>query len=114
MSDEDDEPYGYIFTDEDRSWVRTVAPYLKQEQIARKLEISLPTLRKHFRRELDLGEVEAHAEVGKFLLSQARENLSAAIFFAKTQMGWKEARASEGDGPTEHVIKIVGGLTDAG
>ena len=114
MADDDDEPVGYIFSDEDRSWVRAVAPYLTQSQMARKLEIDEKTLRKHFRRELDLGEVEAHAEVGKFLLSQARENLSAAIFFAKTQMGWKEARASEGDGPTEHVIKIVGGLTDAG
>ena len=113
MADDDDEPVGYIFSDEDRSWVRTVAPYLKQEQIARKLEISLPTLRKHFRRELDLGEVEAHAEVGKFLLSQARENLSAAIFFAKTQMGWKEARPTDSDVTEERKLIITGGLPDA-
>ena len=113
MSEDENQPFGYIFSDEDRAWVRAVAPYLKQDQIAKKLDIDPKTLRKHFRRELDLGEIEAHADVGKFLLSQARESLPAAIFFAKTKMGWKEARSTDDDPVEERKLTITGGLPDA-
>lgn len=113
MAEDENEPLGYLFSDADRAWVRAVAPYLKQDQIAKKLEIDPKTLRKHFRRELDLGEIEAHEDVGRFLLSQARESLSAAIFYAKTQMGWKEARPTDADAGEERQLTITGGLPDA-
>ena len=113
MSDDGNEPLGYLFSDEDRAWVRAVAPYLRQDQIARKLDIDPKTLRRHFRRELDLGEVEAHEDVGRFLLTQARESLPAAIFYAKTKMGWKEARPTDDDAAEDRQLSITGGLPDA-
>lgn len=49
------------------------------------------TLMKHFRRELDVGKARANATIGKTLFNQAvGGNISAAIFWAKSQMGWSE------------------------
>src|SRR5690606_32734282 len=49
------------------------------------------TLTKYFRRELDLGRARANATIGKTLFNQAVSgNISAAIFWAKSQMGWSE------------------------
>lgn len=62
-----------------------------QEDIAIVIDISEPTLRKHFRRELDLGIAKANARVGKSLFDQAvNGNVTAAIFWTKSRMGWRE------------------------
>ena len=49
------------------------------------------TLRKHFRRELDTGAPKANAKVGGTLFNKAMSgDTTAAIFWAKTRMGWRE------------------------
>ncbi len=49
------------------------------------------TLRKHFRRELDTAKIKANAKIGGTLFNKAiGGDTTAAIFWAKTQMGWKE------------------------
>ena len=70
------------------------------------------TLRKHFRRELDTAKVRANAQIGGTLFNKAvNGDTSAAIFWAKTQMGWKETNAHEltdGDGgPLKIVVDWV-------
>lgn len=53
--------------------------------------ISDNTLMKHFRKELDQGRAKAQAQVGKSLFQNCISgNVTAQIFYAKTQMGWKE------------------------
>ena len=72
---------------------------LKQEQVCAVLDISIPTLRKYYMREIESAEPEIHAMVGQSLIFNAiggpdrdwsKANMSAAIFVAKTRMGWKE------------------------
>lgn len=59
--------------------------------------ISTATLQVHFRDELDRGSVEANAKVGQSLYMQAtgggdweKANITAAIWWSKIRMGWKE------------------------
>ena len=55
-------------------------------------EIDAKTLRKHFRRELDRGSIEATAKVAQTLFRMATEggNVAAAIFWMKARAGWRE------------------------
>lgn len=62
-----------------------------QDSIAVVLDISPMTLRKHFRRELDLGAAQANVQIGKTLFEMATGgNVAAAIFWSKARMGWRE------------------------
>jgi hypothetical protein len=96
-------------TDEQRKMVEAMAGYgVPHDDIAAVLDVAPKTLRKHCDRELRIGKIKANANVGKSLYEQAcgapaqfdedgnqvRAELprvvSAAIFWAKAQMGWKE------------------------
>jgi len=56
-------------TQQPREIVRTMAAYgIPAEQIAMCMEMSAPTLRKHFRKELDTAKIQANAQVAGFLL----------------------------------------------
>lgn len=80
-------------TDERRKYVRSLAAYgTPQEQIARVLDIDSKTLRLHYRDELDLAVIEANAKVAETLFRQATKegNTTAAIWWTKSRMGWKE------------------------
>ena len=80
-------------TEEQRRTVRAMAGYgIPQEDIATLLEIDAKTLRKHFRRELDRGAIEATAKVGQSLFRMATEgqSVAAAIFWMKARAGWRE------------------------
>ena len=62
-----------------------------QEIIAKYLNITKPTLHKHFREELDSGMAVADMRIAESLFNQAISgNTSAAIFWAKARMGWSE------------------------
>ena len=65
---------------------------ISQDQIARFIGISPKTLRKHLRRELTLGSIEANLAVLKTLHKMAcsgkRKHLAAAIFWAKSRCGF--------------------------
>jgi hypothetical protein len=82
----------YKPTDQERQFVKAmVACGIPQSEIALVVDIAPKTLRKHFRKELDTGKVEANTKVAQALLKQALNgNTSAMMFWLKTQAGWRE------------------------
>jgi len=92
-------------TDEQRRNVLTMTGLgIIQDEIARWLDIDDKTLRKHFRRELDTGAIEANMRVAQSLFTMATKDKvpACAIWWSKARMGWREARATDpaanGDG----------------
>lgn len=91
-------------TEEQRKTVRAMSGYgVPHNDIATLLDVDPKTLRKHFRRELDRGSIEATAKVGQSLFRMATEgnNVAAAIFWMKARAGWRERHdvtVSAGDG----------------
>lgn len=80
-------------TEKSRAKVKALAAYgTPHEQIARALDIHRETLTKYYRDELDLGVIEANAKVAETLFNQAVRdgNTTAAIWWTKSRMGWKE------------------------
>ena len=89
-------------TDKTRSEVSALASFgVPQEDIAAYIGISKPTLAKHYPDELSFSSIKANATVGKFLFNMASgqaiksgasygECSRAAMFWAKTRMGWRE------------------------
>jgi hypothetical protein len=81
--------------DDQRKLVSSMASVgIQHSHIAQVLEISQDTLRKYFRKELDTAMTMANAKVAANLFRQATKDdpraIGAAIFWAKTRMGWKE------------------------
>jgi hypothetical protein len=80
-------------TDAKRRQVKSMTALgIRQEDIAKLLEMTPKTLRKHFRRELDLGAIEANAKVLESLFEMATsgKNTAATIFWVKTRCGMRE------------------------
>lgn len=74
---------------------------IPQESIARVIRggIDDKTLRKHFREELDTAATRANAKIGGTLYNKAiAGDTTAAIWWSKTRMGWKETTATEWTG----------------
>ena len=87
----------YQKTEEDAKNVEalTIAG-VPQKLICEILKISEPTLRKHYRSELDTSKAKANAVISQALFKQAREgNIAAQIFWLKTQAGWRETNYHE-------------------
>ena len=87
----------YKKTDEDAKNVEalTIAG-VPQKLVSKILKISEPTLRKHYRDELDTSKAKANAVISQSLFKLAREgNVTAQIFWLKTQAGWKETNQVE-------------------
>lgn len=62
-----------------------------QKVISEILGVDVKTLRKHYRRELDLAEAQANAQVGGALFNKAiKGDTVACIFWLKTRAGFKE------------------------
>jgi hypothetical protein len=97
-------------TDKTRSEVSALASFgVPQEDIASYIGISKPTLAKHYPDELAFSSIKANATVGKFLFNMASgqamkngatygECSRAAMFWAKTRMGWRETQHVEHSG----------------
>ena len=72
---------------------------IPQASIASATGLSEPTLRKHYRHELDNGGILATAKVAGNLFRMAtgegREAVAAAIFWMKTRGGWKETMVTK-------------------
>jgi predicted ArsR family transcriptional regulator len=86
-------PPTYSPTEEQRRTVRAMSGFgIPQTDIATLLEIDAKTLRKHFRRELDRGSIEATVKVAQTLFQMATsgQNTAAAIFWMKARAGWRE------------------------
>jgi hypothetical protein len=64
---------------------------IKQDVIADVLDIDPKTLRKYYRKELDTSKAKVVATVANKLYDQCiNGNVSAMMFFLKTQGGWRE------------------------
>lgn len=99
----------YVPTDQDRANVRAWAKVTSTEVIAAKLGISVRSLHNHFKEELRDGKFEAVAAVGGKLLAAAlKGNLTAMIFYLRTQGKWNtrvEHTGADG-GPIDHRVDI--------
>ena len=85
----------YAPTDKERAQCKALAAMgVPNTDIAIVLQISAPTLRRHFRHELDTGSIEANAKVAQSLFKQATDpakpSVVAAIFWLKVRAGWVE------------------------
>ena len=87
----------FVVTDEMREKVRSLAARgVPHETIAPIVGCDPKTLRKYFRKELDIGMAEADAEVLGSLYENARGgNVVAQIFWVKTRLGMREDKAPE-------------------
>jgi len=87
----------YIKKDNDVKTVEALSiAGVTQKLIAQILKISEPTLRKHFREELDTSKARANAVISQALFKNAKDgNVAAQIFWLKTQAGWKERNYHE-------------------
>ena len=78
------------------------------EQIAKLLQLSLNTLKKHYPEELELGLARANAVVSGTLFAEAKSgNITAAIFWMKTRAGWRETAKVEHSGGTSLEVRQV-------
>ena len=86
------------------------------------LEIDPKTLRKHYRDELDTGQIKATAKVAEFLFRRATtegpQAVTAAIFWLKTRGGWRETPQDHRHGiydirdlSNEELLRIASGQT---
>jgi hypothetical protein len=89
-------------TEQTRRTVETMSGYgVPQADIGIVLGISDVTLAKHYRLELDRGMARANAKVAECLFRMATNptpsgpTVTAAIFWAKTRMGWREVQHIE-------------------
>jgi hypothetical protein len=86
---------GILFrpSEEQRRTARAMAGFgIPQDDIAILLDIDPKTLRRHFRRNLDRGAIEATVKVAQTLFQMATvdKNVAAAIFWMKARAGWRE------------------------
>lgn len=80
-------------TDESRKTAAEMTAYgVPQEVICRCLEISLPTLHKYYRKELDTGKANCIQKIANKLVDKAlnQEDVTAMIFYLKTQGRWSD------------------------
>lgn len=80
-------------SDEQRRQVEAMSGFgVPQDDIAVVIGVSGPTLRRHFRTELDRGVARANARVGQRLYEMATsgDNTAATIFWLKARAGWRE------------------------
>ena len=90
-------------TDEQRRTVEAMVSFgIPQADLARVIGIDPDTLRKHFREEIDTGAARANARVAQYLFEHATgqrgdgsASVTAAIFWAKTRLRWKETIINE-------------------
>lgn len=97
----------YVKTPEVSATVSALSTFgVNQEDICLFIGVSLPTLHKYFRQELDESAAKGKVAVTKFLFHAASgkalddgaayaDCLRAAMFYAKTRMGWKETNVNE-------------------
>ena len=91
------------------------------KEVAAYIGIDDKTLYKYYKDELENSAIKANANVGKFLYQAASgqalqtgashgDCVRAAMFWAKTRMGWKETNAQEHTGadgkPIAHSVEI--------
>ena len=96
-------------TDEQREQVETMATYgLPIKMIGDILKISEPTVQKYFQDEIDRGRASGCYKVANKIFMQALEgDTTLLIFWAKTQMHWREVDRVEHTGKDGGPIEIA-------
>lgn len=92
-------------TDDERRRVRLYAGLgMTQEQIGHLIGKSVDSLARRCREELDIGKAETLAKVAGTLVQKALNgDTTSAIFYLKTQGGWKETSVHEHTGAIRQV-----------
>jgi hypothetical protein len=99
-------------TAEQRRTVEAMAAYgVPEDEIARSVGergIDPKTLRKHFRRELDIGATKANSNVAQTAYQMATSGKcpAATMFWLKCRAGWKETNVLQHSGPHGGPIEI--------
>lgn len=104
-------------SDDDRRTVKALSGYgVPQEDIAIHMDMDAKTLRKHYRRELDRGTIEANAKVAQTLFTMATvdKNVAAAIFWMKARGGWREKPLPDEEADGSRVTVVLRQFTPAG
>ena len=90
-------------SDRDRKTVEAMTAYgIPQDSVAKVIGIDKKTLIKYYREELDTAKAKAIASVAEMLYNQCKQgNVTAMIFYLKTQAKWSERieYATDGDVP---------------
>ena len=101
----------FVPTDEERKQVEAMAGYgVPHDNIAALVRggIDSDTLKKHFKQQLMQGKAKANAKVGQTLFQKATAgDTTAAIWWSKTQIGWKDSVQISGDPDQPLVTKSV-------
>jgi hypothetical protein len=91
-----------VATPKDRETVKAMVAYgIKQIEIAAVIGISVPTLEKNFRAEIDTGAAQANAKVASSMYKMATTGhpvhvrFQAAAFWLKCRAGWIESQRLE-------------------
>jgi hypothetical protein len=90
-----------------------------QNELSRILGIDKHTLEKHYRQELDVAMIELNTAVAGKLASAATSKshtgptVTAAMFWARTRMGWKETLVQQHTGIDGGPIKSEATVTHA-
>lgn len=90
-------------TDEHRRQVLAMVGFgVAHPEIAEMLEISVPTMKKYFARELSIGATEANRRVAMALYTNAvkHNNVSAQIWWTKARMHWRDGHELTGPNGT--------------
>ena len=88
---------------------------ISQNDICSVLDITVPTLHKYFRREIDTAFPLVNAKIANslFLNATKKMNVTAQIFWLKTRAKWIEARPDDSKNEErELTIKVIGGLPE--
>lgn len=91
----------HVPSDEIRKQVKTYAAVgITQVQLCRAIGISDEVFRTHYLDDYEIGKVHAVAQVAGSLYKRATEgkDLGAAIFYLKSQAGWRETPQVELNG----------------
>ena len=87
-----------VFDDTQIAQVEALAAVLSKKQLADHMDVSETTFREIEARQPEVfdaykrGKAKAISKMGRSLIMQAEDgNVSAAIFYLKTQAGWREA-----------------------
>ena len=99
-------------TDKNRAVARALSGYgIPQDQIAAEIGVSVPTLCKYYREDLDAGLRQANAQVAKSLFKKATgdgsQSVTAAIFWAKCRMGWVDRTGVEITGKDGEPVQLA-------
>ncbi len=106
-------------TDKTRAEIIALRSYgVPIKEVAAYIGIDDKTLYKYYREELENSAIKANANVGKFLYQAASgqalatgathsDCVRAAMFWAKTRMGWKETNVQEVKMADEPIAKVT-------